>query len=297
MNRILKSIGCLLLAAVLLGGVSAAADTIQFMECYASDEAEYVNLDRIKRKITDLGKVEEFLKKFPNLKKVDMFNTVVTGAQVDELAEMFPGVEFGWTMRIKCKDHDHDIRTDATAFSTLHNKNSPQHTSEDFHILKYCRNLLALDLGHNRITDVSFLNALPNLRVLIIAINQITDISPLANMHDLEYAEIFNNRIADLTPLSGLTKLKDLNISFNSVSDWTPLYSLTGLERLWIYRSSVRGPGTRAMTDKVVADLQANLPNTYLDSTHFPTTGGWRDHPRYDVIHEMFTSGVYKPFE
>ncbi|MBQ4224266.1 MAG: leucine-rich repeat domain-containing protein, partial [Prevotella sp.] len=44
---------------------------------------------------------------------------------------------------------------------------------------RYCTKLKGLDLGHNAITDISFIENMPHLRVLILADNDLTDISPL----------------------------------------------------------------------------------------------------------------------
>ena len=287
---------CLLLCMLLLACGAAAEKMAQLQGLTVPLDTERIDFGRTK--VQDYDALKGFLFSLPALRHVDMYATPISGAQADELAELFPGITFGWTLRIRCKDHNHDIRTDATAFSTLHNKRSPKHTSDDFRILKYCKNLLALDIGHNRVTDLDFLYDLPNLRVLILAINEITDITPLASLHDLEYAEIFKNRITDLRPLVNLSKLVDLNIGFNSISDWSPLCGMRGLERLWVYSSSVYGVGgRRALTDQVVSDLRRNLPDTTIDSTHYPTAGGWRDHPRYGVIAQMFKTGVYIPFD
>ncbi|MBR1407594.1 MAG: leucine-rich repeat domain-containing protein [Clostridia bacterium] len=280
---------------LLLTGQLAIAFGAQIQGITVPDDAQ--TLDFGTKRVRHLEELEAFLESMPQLKKVDMFATPITGKQADALTKRFPEIEFGWTLRIPCKDHDHYIRTDATAFSTLHNKRSQRHSSDDFRILRYCRNLLALDIGHNKVTDLDFLYDLPDLRVLIIAINEVTDITPLASLHDLQYAEIFKNQIADLSPISGLRNLVDLNIAFNSVSDWTPLYSLKGLERLWIYSSSMYGSGRSFMTPQVVDGLKANLPDTYIDWEHYSTAGGWREHPRYEVLAEMFKKGEYIPFE
>ena len=68
---------------------------------------------------------------------------------------------------------DHLVRTDVTAFSTQHTYQSKFHTSKTFSVLKYCHNLVALDIGHNEVSDLSFLEDLPQLKVLILAANNI----------------------------------------------------------------------------------------------------------------------------
>ena len=293
LRRLLAVMGALCLCAC-----AASAEWAELEGFRADTAAEAIDFGE--RKIESYEALKAFLRRFPSLRKADLYATRVTGAQADELAALFPDVEFGLTMIIPCtksgRDFTHVIRTDATAFSTLHNKRSPRHTEEEMHILKYCRNLRALDIGHNAVKDIGFLRSLPGLRVLIIALNEIEDITPLASLPELEYAEVFNNRITDLSPLAGLTNLLDLNIAFNGVSDLSPLYGLKGLERLWIYACSQRGPGRKWLTGGVVSELQANLPGTHVDAVHFPTTGGWREHPRYFVLAEMFQKGAYIPF-
>ena len=47
----------------------------------------------------------------------------------------------------------------------------------------------------------------------------------------------------------------------------------------------------------VVSMLTAALPDTHIDSTHYSTLGGWREHPRYNVILQMFAGTEYIPFD
>ena len=268
------------------------------------ENAEYIDLGDLA--VRDFDELITFLEQMPNLRRVDMWNTKMDLEHCDLLASRFPEIRWGWTLVIKSTDHEHLIRTDYTSYSTLHNNSSTQHSSEDFEILKYCWNLLALDVGHNNVTSLDFLYNLPNLRVLIVACNRITDITPIASLKDLEYAELFKNDIQDLSPLSGLSHLLDLNICFNHVQDYTPLKSLTTLKRLWMF-SSQKYDKKPDIAD--VNDLAAALPNTEIDYTHYSTTGTWRyiygerRHPHYDAIVRMFGEDSrhphyeYVPFE
>ena len=86
----------------------------------------------------------------------------------------------------------------------------------------------------------------------------------------------------------------DLNICYNRISDFSPLYEMTWLKRLWIGRAANRGnPG---VPQEVIDTLKAKLPATAIDYRSEPTLGGWREHPHYDVIHEMFSGIYYIPF-
>ena len=278
----IRRIACIMLALLMAIPWAAA------QEAETDDAAvTYLNLDGRRLNYTA---AKEILARYPNLKKADMYDIPLSRVQAEELEALYPEVEFGWTLKIGT---DHLVRTDATAFSTLHFSNSPAHMTRDIAVLRYCKRLRALDFGHNLVDDISWLTELPDLRVLIIAVNRVTDISPLASLTRLEYLEIFNNRITDLSPLKNLTHLMDLNISYNLVRDYSPLYGMTWLKRLWMGKAGMEENGVPA---EVVSRLQKNLPDCQIDWQSKPTLGGWRDHPHYDVIHEMFQGSEYIPF-
>ena len=253
-----------------------------------SDDGTYLNITGYK----PLNQIKEILDQNPGLKKVDMFDTPVGRRSIEELEARYPGIEFGWTIKFG----EHKVRTDATAFSTLHMSGAETHGTEDIALLRYCKKLKALDFGHNGCADLSFLKDLKDLRVLIIACNRVKDISPLAGLKNLEYLEMFSNHISDLTPLKGLTHLMDLNIGYNDIQDYSPLYEMPWLKRLWLYNSNnynVNDP----VPGKVIDRLKASLPNTEIDYRSNPTAGTWRKHPHFDVIHAMFRSpDGYAPF-
>ena len=162
------------------------------------------------------------------------------------------------------------------------------------HIVKYCKNLYALDLGHNEFDDLSFLYDMPQLRVLIIAAGNAKDITPIGSLKHLEYLEIFNNSIEDISCLKDMPYLMDLNIVQNLIDDISPVKELKSLKRLWIFTHSRRSPGPES--EETLAELQKALPNCYIDGVSTSTAGGWREHPHYDVIYRMFRSRVYEPF-
>ena len=295
----------LVLSGCALAETAPSADsTAEFNGMSFPLDAEYINLgDTV---VQEFDAFEAFLDRFTRLKQVDMWETKMPAAMCDRLAARYPGMKWGWTMVLQGKDHQHLIRTDYTSWSTLHNNTTSHHTSEDFSILRYCWNLMALDIGHNSVTDLGFLRDLPNLRVLIVACNQVTDISPLADLKNLEYAELFKNKIKDLSPISGLDHLLDLNICFNYVEDYSPLQGLINLRRLWFYSSHFPN---QSPPDNIVKVLKSALPDTYIDSTHYSTMGKWRyisdnvRDPHYDCIVRMFGEDhlhphyEYIPFE
>ena len=280
----------LILLFLLILGASASAEPLIFQKTFTADsQAEYIDFGSMQVKSIDA--LIDYLKQFPNLKKVDMFATRIYPSSIDKLAAAFPELEFGWTMRIG----DHWVRTDQTAFSTLHGNASSQHDESDFSYLRYCRNLLALDIGHNAVRDVSFLYELPKLKVLILACNLIEDITPVGSLTELQYLELFKNEINDVSVLTACTELLDLNICFNRITDWSCLESLSKLERLWLYNSN-NWSENDPVPAEVIAALQAALPQCQIDSTSYSTLGGWRDHKRYYVVFNMFKYSEYVPF-
>jgi len=277
-----RLIAALMLIAAL--PLCALAEPIEVCGVAADTQDETLDLGALRE--IDVPALMEALDRMPNLRKADMYAAKLTAAQMDMLFTRYPQIDFGWTIKMA----EHTVRTDATAFSTLHNSHSEAHGSKTFEPLKYCRHLLAIDLGHNWVEDISFLRNFPELKVLILGRNQVRDLSVIGELTQLEYLEIFSNHITDLSPLENLTKLKDLNIAYNKVEDLTPLYALPQIERLWGYNN-------KKLTQEAQQALESVNPDCEYDWVNNPTAGTWREHPRYFVIKEMFATGVYKPFE
>ncbi len=299
-----KCLFFLLLAASLL--TAAHAELLTWDRNVSADtSAEYIDFGT--SVIEDLELVESFLDQFPNLKKCDMYANIMSREWAAALSARYPRVEFGWTFRIMCSNKDpHIIRTDMAVFSTLHNNRSRAHTSEEFSVLKYCRNLLALDIGHNAVDDLSFLYSLPKLRVLIIGRNQVTDLTPLSACPDLEYLEAFSNRITSVRPLLSCSRLMDLNIPNNRIRDPELFCQMTGLKRLWAFNYAWSGMNESAVPSEVRSAVRQALPDCQCNWTSSGTGGTWRTTdgsekgprvPHYDVIYRMFQSGIYIPFE
>ncbi|HSK67758.1 MAG TPA: leucine-rich repeat domain-containing protein [Candidatus Limnocylindria bacterium] len=238
----------------------------------------------------DVAALRAFLDANPSLTEVELYEANLGHDEMLALADAYPDVFFGFTIRLA----EHTLRTDQTAFSTLHSKHSKQHTSQDFRVLRLMKRLKALDIGHNAVTDISFLYDLPDIRILIIAINNITDITPVGSLKDLEFLEMFNNQVTDISPLVNNTKLLDLNIGFNRIEDLTPLASLPQLERLWMYSYRRR---SQEPTREVREQVRQMLPNTQVNFVNYPTLAGWREHQRYYVLHAVFKNSTWLPWD
>lgn len=237
------------------------------------------------------------LRYLPGLKELTAKNSTLTFDQLEKLRELMPDMHVTTNIRIGRRA----LRTDLTAFSTRKAYYSNRYSSDDFRGVKYTDGLLALDIGHNAVTDLDFLYDVPKLRILILADNQITDLTPIAALPDLEYLEIFKNPVTDLSPLAGLENLIDLNMTFCQVTDYTPLLGLKKLDRLWI--------GENPYTDEDLLMLAEALPDCTISTDCVvrsrgggrglaPTANGWRQgHSRYLQIVRIFQKAKYEEFK
>lgn len=254
--------------------------TVQGIE--VTEELEYLDLGKVK--VEKYKTFAEELKRLPNLKKVDMFSSRPTEKQVWALVEAFPEIDFGFTMKIA----GFACRTDDVIFS-MHRRGEPAYKSDAFKQLTLCPDMLALDLGHNKIKDLSFLANCTKLRYLILADNQVSDLSALSELKELEYLEIFMNQVTDLSPLAELHQLVDLNLVLNQITDLSPLYGLDKLERVWLSRNG--------LPKEAVEALQEALPQAEVNATaKMATQGGWREHPRFFAMRHTFDQGTFIPF-
>ncbi len=288
----MKKAMLLLMALALLLSAGALAEGPDIIGMPLDPEAELLDLDAAGIQMTDPKELAEVIDQMPNLKEVRMFDSPMETADMEWLFDRYyPNVFFGFTIHIG----PHTIRTDQTAFSTLHysspTKDDPRHTSEELFPLRMCTKLKALDLGHNYLTDLSLLNWLPDIEVLIISPNYgLEDISPVANCKKLVYLECFNTPITDLSPLAGLTGLRDLNLTRDAqVTDLSPLYELPNLERFWW-----------GHMDKITVEQKKTMREKHKGCrfvmVYDPTDGGWRNHSHFKELHSFFRTGEYIPF-
>ena len=283
-----KTIAVFLTAVLLLGAAAApaAAEPIEVCGVQADTGDTYINIEtNLRYRVAELT---EGLDRMPSLRKADLYGSTMEVADMDMLTERYPEVEFGFTVGMGV----YRFRSDITAFSTLVGEdNSSVYYSDAFEMLRFCRGLQALDVGHNMITTLDFLRHFPQMKVLILAKNRITDISILAELHELEYLELFGNPITDLSPLAGLENLKDLNVAAcREVTDLTPLIEgVPNLERFWCGMSD-------GIPQEQKEAMEAAHPDCEFNWTDHPTGGTWRRHWRYPILHHMFLAREYAPF-
>ena len=258
-------------------------DVVWSMELYGVPvNTMAAEIDLSGHRIWDKGAaLEAVLPCFPHLTRVIMSNCGLKDEEMDALNKKYENIRFVWTVYFSI----YSCRTDATNFIAARYPNHAELYSSEARVLRYCTDLIALDLGHKDLTDISFLNELPHLQYLILVENDIKDLTPIGNLKELRYLEIFWTKPWDLTPLTGCTALQDLNISYTwarADNAFETLRQMPWLERLWYCGSY--------LTEEQVAELQGIMPECemYLERTGEPTGGTWREHPRYFEMRDVF---------
>lgn len=230
-----------------------------------------------------------------NLEKIDMCQCGFSNDEMSALQDAFPGIKIVWEIELS----HWTIRTDAVAFSTMKTCSQTFYLNdEEAKYLKYCTDLVALDLGHNYVTDLSFLQYMPELKILILVdnvkgwengkIRRIDDLSMLQYVPKLEYLEFFCDGVKDISFLQYTPNLVDLNISYNPISDATYLFELPKLERLFLEHTRI--PYSE------FERLQETYPEAQLEYYGEGSIDhGWRKHERYYAMRDMFKNNYVHP--
>ena len=266
---------------------------VQMLDLKFSTEAQVIDFgDRV---VTDEEalQLETIFPYMLNLEYVNMFEATLSQETMDHLFDTYRDIKFGWTFTMV--NGTWKVRSDVTAFSTLKTMNSRRYEKEYFRNLRFCYQLMALDLGHNLIDDISWLSYFPHMRILILADNKITDFSVLADLKELEYVELFINEMPDFECLRDHTHIVDLNISYCLTSgatagpDISPLLTCTSIERLWVSHDKLTG--------EQISQLHEAFPNAEIVTRGESTGNGWREHDRYYVMINIFRSRIYRSLD
>ena len=232
--------------------------------------------------------LDEALAQLPQLQRVDLTACTLSVERMEELTDGWPDVDFVFTLQFALWE----IRSDVTCFSTLRTDSveCPHYTNEDLYpLLRFCRHLRALDLGHNLLSDLTLIGEMKELQVLILADNPtIKDISPLGNLTELRYVELFLcSYITDFSCLEKLTKLQDLNMCYcTDLSDVSFIANMPDFQNGWFTYTKVRwdsvGPLLEERPDMTI--IFGSMPD--ISSTGY----GWRATERNAAIRRAFSS-------
>lgn len=227
---------------------------------------------------TTVEEVEALLPFFPNLNWLDMSWCGIPDEEMDALNRRYPDIKILWSMQIGLVT----LRTDAIYFfpAAINEMNLP--SNEELKKLRYCTDMIAVDIGHSKATECEWVEYMPHLKYLILADTKITDLTPLSSLKELIYLELFSMDLHDYSPLLECTALQDLNIS-STYADPEPLTKMTWLHTLmWNF----------VMEDPVLAEkavlLPEQLPDTNVIIQTWRNIGGlWRHIPNYYVFRDI----------
>ena len=229
-----------------------------------------------------------------DVKELDFSGTLLTGVEeLEELMGYFPeleklilsdcGLDYEYLAQYRDRVREHykvvwtvvcgrfSIRTDAeTIMSYKYNLFDLQ--DKELVNLKYCEDMICVDLGHNYLRSCDWAAYMPKLKYLILAHNNgLRDISGLANCKELVYLEIGWTALRDLTPLLGCTKLEDINMKY-VFCDADVIVQMPWLKNVF----------WTACPSRNYEMLEGALPDTYLLLTdEFWNTKHWRQLDNY----------------
>ena len=238
--------------------------------------------------VDDLDEIRAAVSLMPRLKKVVMSDCGIPDAEMDALDQEYENIRFVWTVYFSI----YALRTDATFFCAADvpelNYDAPLLNDAQLYPVRYCRDMIALDLGHMWIEDLSFLYNMPHLQYLILVGGRFHDITPIGSLEDLKYLEIFQTNPWDISPLLNCKKLEQLNMCYCFGFDLSPLKEMKQLKRLWY---AGLGPDRGWALIEALPDTQVYCPYTDPEGS---TGGGWREDEAYYEMRDVFAM-YYQP--
>ena len=186
--------------------------------------------------------------------------------------KMRPEYKVVWTVQI----NNLKVRTDETYFMPA--KHHEVVTNFQVQNLKYCEDMVCVDLGHMAIQNISFVEYMPHLKYFIVIDAPLMYIDSISTCKELIYLEFFWTWINDFTPLLGCTALEDLNVAR---TNGNPLVfkDMPWLKNLWIDGFDIRQSRR--------AELEEALPDTFIKYCDDEmTANGWRDLPNYFAMRD-----------
>ena len=221
----------------------------------------------------DLQDLEKKMTYLPDAEQVFLGKCGLDNEELAALRERVrDSYKLVWTVQLGKKL---TARTDDTTFMPVR-EHVYYFLDEDAYNLRYCEDMLCVDVGHMGLTNIDFVTGMPHLQFLILAHNgQLQDISPIRSCKELIFLELDWSAVKDFTPLVGCTSLEDLNIGLTYPSV-DPLMQMTWLKNLW-------------MVDRGGAyQLSQALPDTKIVASADATVGaGWRNLPNYYKMRDM----------
>ena len=222
-----------------------------------------------------LSEIRKALPYLPRLRKIVLCDCGFKNEVLADFDEELSDIRVVWDVLVGGRR----TRTDEVYFTP--NKWGLKLNDKNITDLKYCRDMICVDIGHARsVTNCEFVRYMPELKYLILADGNIQDLEPLRGLKKLEFLELFLTPVKDLSPLQDCTALKDLNLCY-VYADPAPIQNMTWLRRLWWTGS---WPARTLLSEK--------LPDTEKNFDSPSSTGGtWRQGELYYAMRDLIGMG------
>ncbi len=235
---------------------------------------EMTEIDLSEVKDLKLSRLDEEMAYFPDAETVFLGESKLSNETLadwrDQVRDKYKLV---WTVTCGKKLK---TRTDATTFMPVRER-VYYFNDEEAYNLRYCEDMVCIDIGHMSIYNIDFVKYMPDLEFLILAHTQVQYIEPISTCKKLKFLELDWSPVRDLTPLLGCTALEDLNVG-KVYADFTPVGKMTWLKNLWMVDCS-----TAARYQMTQA-----LPNTKIMLSGAATVAnGWRDLDNYYEMRDL----------
>lgn len=225
--------------------------------------------------IGNAADVDALIPYLPDLTRLELCGCGIPNEEMAALREKYPEIKIVWTVQL---GDEMSVRTDITTFMPV--KHGVWMEDDDTYNLRYCTDLIAIDMGHHDIRNIDFVAYMPNLKYLLLCDSQVDNLEPVRGLQKLMYVELFLTHVTDYSPLLDCPVLEDLNISW-TYGNYEPLTKMTNLKRLWW--------GGTGHGYYEVQQLTQSLPDTQMVLWDGESTGsGWRKHPHYYEMRDLF---------
>lgn len=221
---------------------------------------------------------------FPRMEKLILGECNIPDEELDALNNRWPQVRVVWSMQIGLVL----ARTDDTVFFPAGISEAGLPQDDELYRLRYCTDMVAIDIGHSKATNCEWAAYMPHLRYLILADTFIDDISPLSGLKELIYLELFKTGVTDYSPLLGCTALQDLNIG-DTHGDPAPLSQMT-----WMHNLQWHGALEVPDFQEEILRLAEQLPDTNVTLKTVRNIGDpWRFVPNYYVFRDLIGGAFF----
>lgn len=252
--------------------------TLSFESGDFTDASEEVDISNTP--LNSIAEADAIAAYFPNMTKFIMCDTGLDNetlaAYREEKRDQFLVV---WKVYLgkKCT-----ARTDDTYFYPL-GQGDYYFQEEDAHDLKYCEDMICIDVGHMTVKTIDWVSYMPHLKYLILAHTRVQYIEPIRSCKELVFLELDWSEIKDYSPLVDCTSLVDLNLG-NTYRDHTPIMQMTWLQNLW----------WKGKSPAAIYEVQQALPEcTIRYNIDATVAAGWRNLDNYFAMRDALGHAKY----